>query len=202
MTGENNFPVERNPDGTFKQGYTLEYDPRDHSKYINKRKEIADNKYSNLYFDGLTDKEIANRTNSGLSAVQSWRWRRKLSPNHPVNMTGRNEDGTFKPKRVKGSRDVYTHSRDGLKKWKYNILNRDSFTCQLCGSENNLEVHHNKEKFLSILDRFLPERELEKGLSWEEKKIISNKIIEYHYTNNVSGITLCSNCHKNIHRGD
>lgn len=35
----------------------------------------------------------------------------------------------------------------------------------------------------------------------DEKRKIVNKIVDYHITNNVSGITLCHSCHKIEHPG-
>lgn len=54
------------------------------------------------------------------------------------------------------------------KNWRKKILGRDNYTCQCCGSKQNLEVHHNKSV------RFYPELA----------------------TNINNGITLCNSCHK------
>lgn len=52
-----------------------------------------------------------------------------------------------------------------------NVLNRDAYTCQCCGSKNNIQVHH--------LD----------GYDWCKEK----------RTEVENGITLCEICHKNFH---
>jgi transposase len=58
------------------------------------------------------------------------------------------------------------------KKWRETVLERDNFTCQECGSTEQLHVHH----MLSFADH--PERR------WD----INN------------GITVCVSCHEKIHR--
>ncbi len=58
------------------------------------------------------------------------------------------------------------------RKWRKGILNRDSYTCQNCGSKENLEVHHIKS---------FAEHE-------EERYSTEN------------GITLCRKCHMALHK--
>lgn len=151
-----------------------------------------------LYELGYSDKELGKIVGLGSSGVANWRWKRNIPPNFEetdkVDTKGR-----FKPKNIKGSRDIYTHTRDLLIKWKYNIMKNDGFVCQLCGSKKDKEVHHNQETFMDIMKKFLPNRELEKELTWDEKKVIAKKIADYHYSNNVSAITLCHSCHQWIH---
>lgn len=55
--------------------------------------------------------------------------------------------------------------------WRKKVLERDNNTCQLCGSTSNLHVHHIKQFAQDKSERF--------------------------YLDN--GITLCANCHKEIH---
>lgn len=59
----------------------------------------------------------------------------------------------------------------GYDKFKKKVLERDDYTCQLCGAKNDLVVHHKKsyDKYQRL------------------RTVISN------------GITLCNNCHKKIH---
>lgn len=155
-----------------------------------------------LYELGLSDLEIGEIVGLGSSGIANWRWKRNIPPNFEetdkVDAKGR-----FKPKNIKGSRDIYTHTRAGLIDWKYLIMQRDNFKCVMCGDTNDKEVHHNKEKFMDIMKKFLPNREIEKELTWNEKKRIAGQIVKYHYDNNVSGITVCGSCHRKIHsKGD
>lgn len=59
----------------------------------------------------------------------------------------------------------------GYSKWRFNCLKRDNYTCQKCGSKEFLCVHHIKPY----------------ALYPNLRTQISN------------GITLCKNCHKQIH---
>lgn len=58
------------------------------------------------------------------------------------------------------------------KKWKKEVLNRDNYRCQNCGSIKNLVVHH-------------------------IKGFAKNKEERFNVNN---GITLCQKCHKEVHK--
>lgn len=60
------------------------------------------------------------------------------------------------------------------KNWKKEVLKRDNFTCQKCGSKNNLVVHH--IKYFS-----------------------KNKNLRFDIDN---GIVLCNLCHKEVHKSE
>ena len=93
--------------------------------------------------------------------------------------------------------NVLVRSDDRLyKNWKYEILKRDKFKCKKCGGNDTLEVHHDGETMSEILLKYV-----DKSIDYtfEEKKIIVDKIIEYHTVENVSGITLCKSCHMKLH---
>jgi len=82
------------------------------------------------------------------------------------------------------------------KNWKYKILKRDGFKCKECNTGHNLEVHHNKQTMSEILSIYVDKT---KDYTFNEKKVIVDKIIEYHTIENVSGVTLCKNCHMKLH---
>lgn len=85
------------------------------------------------------------------------------------------------------------------KHWKRPILERDGFRCKRCGvgSEGMLEVHHDQERFATIVQRFLPADHHQ--LSWDEETGVVEKIVDYHVTASVSGVTLCHGCHDSSH---
>ena len=60
----------------------------------------------------------------------------------------------------------------GYSKFRKKVLERDNYTCQLCGSKNNLEVHHIKPY-----------------AKYPRLRVSVN-----------NGITYCNQCHKAIHR--
>jgi hypothetical protein len=80
--------------------------------------------------------------------------------------------------------------------WIYPILKKQNFTCQTCGSTDNLEVHHNSETMSEILHKFVDKNG---EYTFEEKRKIMNDVIDYHITEEVSGKVLCKECHKNLH---
>lgn len=59
------------------------------------------------------------------------------------------------------------------KSWRTDVLTRDDHTCQICGATNDLHAHH----ILSYCDYPALRMDLP------------------------NGITLCKNCHVNVHRG-
>src|SRR3990167_8261822 len=81
--------------------------------------------------------------------------------------------------------------------WKYPTLQKNQFKCEKCFSTKKLTIHHDKQKMHEIIELFIPEDKHE--LSHEEKKDIISKIVQYHVDNNVSGVTLCKDCHKKEH---
>lgn len=64
-----------------------------------------------------------------------------------------------------------SRNESGYGKFRKDVLKRDNFTCQLCGSNEKLEVHHKRPyaKYKTL------------------RTTVSN------------GITLCEKCHKKIH---
>lgn len=86
---------------------------------------------------------------------------------------------------------------DFYKFWKYPILLRNQFKCQDCNQTGNLHVHHDKQLMCEIVKKHLSENK--DDLTYERKKDIAHKIIQYHVDFNVSGISLCKSCHKKRH---
>jgi hypothetical protein len=80
--------------------------------------------------------------------------------------------------------------------WVYPILVADGFKCTECNSTSKLEVHHNKETMAEIISMFTDSH---KEHSFEEKDVITEMVIDYHINSNVSGKTLCKNCHNSKH---
>jgi hypothetical protein len=80
--------------------------------------------------------------------------------------------------------------------WVYPILVRDGFKCVRCGCTHNLEVHHTNETMADILHMSVDEY---KEYTFEEKRDIMNKVIDYHIQYGVSGETLCKECHMKLH---
>ncbi len=82
--------------------------------------------------------------------------------------------------------------------WKYPILVRDGFKCAECGNTNSkLHVHHNEEQMCKIIEKHILDDMDPK--TFEEKEFIADAVVDYHIKNNVSGITLCKECHENKH---
>ena len=82
--------------------------------------------------------------------------------------------------------------------WVYPKLKASGFRCIKCGSTDSLEVHHDCERFASILFKAVQELG-EPGESFEKKHLIAEWVTNYHIEKNVSGMVLCNGCHDGEH---
>lgn len=78
-------------------------------------------------------------------------------------------------------------------------MKRDNFICQDCGATNHLEVHHDKEELSDLIQRLLKEGKIKQATNHQEALAAAETIIDYHIIGEVSGITVCKNCHHNYH---
>lgn len=83
--------------------------------------------------------------------------------------------------------------------WKYPILVKDGFKCTKCENTKDLHIHHDREKFSDIIKKVMTIDDYDNIDNFEVKKLITEKVIDYHVNNKVSGITLCKECHNNLH---
>lgn len=82
--------------------------------------------------------------------------------------------------------------------WTYPKLLASGFTCQKCGSKNDLEVHHDGERFATILQK----ARVALGDVTEDfasHQAYARWVADYHLDNQVSGVTLCVECHDRAH---
>lgn len=100
---------------------------------------------------------------------------------------------------VSSVQNVARNDKRLYEQWKYPILTRDGFKCVECGNNKDLHVHHNNEKYSDIIKKVMTIEDYENLDSYDVKKRITDKILEYHIKNKVSGITLCKECHNKVH---
>lgn len=90
------------------------------------------------------------------------------------------------------------HSSNRLyKEWKFPLLEKANFKCNRCKSSDELHVHHDKERMADIIK--LHTDTDKKELSFDEKKMIVEKVIDHHIDNHTSGEILCEVCHMEEH---
>jgi len=83
--------------------------------------------------------------------------------------------------------------------WTYPKMYAQGFKCQICSAAGpGLEVHHDAERFASILHKAIIELG-EPGDDFEKKTQIAEWVTEYHLSNDVSGLVLCRKCHDEQH---
>lgn len=77
---------------------------------------------------------------------------------------------------------------------------RDDFTCQRCNDRRggNLVVHHDRERFADIIHRVRGDRDVS-AMSFEEQGLLVAEVVRYHLENDVHGVTLCRDCHREVH---
>jgi hypothetical protein len=85
--------------------------------------------------------------------------------------------------------------------WKYPKLVTAGFKCSTCGSPKELQVHHSKIKMNEIYKLVKGELGIsDNDLDVEDNKNkIANAVAKYHIDNNIEGIVLCHDCHKQEH---
>lgn len=83
--------------------------------------------------------------------------------------------------------------------WAYPKLRSSGFKCVRCDKPGpGLEVHHDCERFASILHKAIASLG-EAGDDFEKKSAIADWVVAYHVNNDVSGIVLCEDCHEKAH---
>lgn len=163
-----------------------------------------------------TDERVADYGSKGSVTILSNQQERAR---RSKNMKARRTNGTIvdltkeNHSQWKGGISPLNHfchaNRNLYNNWKYPKLRAADFKCIVCGCGNHIEVHHNKETFSEIL------REQAALAGWDEnfavslesnnqqlislKDKISEAVADYHIKNNVSGIVLCEECHKEEH---
>lgn len=85
--------------------------------------------------------------------------------------------------------------------WSYPKMKESEFTCKKCGRNKSIQVHHDGERFAEILKEGMNAYNVINAneLEYEEKVKIAEWVVEYHIENDVSGIVLCEDCHKQEH---
>lgn len=86
--------------------------------------------------------------------------------------------------------------------WSRPIMERDRFTCQHCGKQGTLCVHHDQERFAEILQKAMQHLQASDAtqLTFDQKQELSLWVIDYHLDNKISGVVLCEKCHEEVHR--
>ena len=160
-----------------------------------------------VWNDGLTketDNRVLENTKKSKKSINSNPKELKRRATHMKKM--RNNDIRFQSKFGKesanwkgGTSPINSMIRSNKRlytDWIYPILIEQRFTCQECNSTKKLEVHHDKETMAEIIQKFVSK---EDEYTFDEKRDIMNKVIDYHIENQVSGKTLCNDCHKELH---
>jgi hypothetical protein len=79
------------------------------------------------------------------------------------------------------------------KHWRKAVLKRDNYTCQICGSKENLEAHHIKE-FNILLKEFL--QQYSQFSPIDDKETLVRLAMTYQpFYELTNGKTLCYDCH-------
>ena len=88
--------------------------------------------------------------------------------------------------------------------WSRPIMERDGFACRVCGKQSDLCVHHDGERFSTVLQKAMERFRVDDAsqLTFEQKSELCLWVIDYHLDNGVSGVTLCEDCHTAAHASD
>lgn len=83
--------------------------------------------------------------------------------------------------------------------WKHPILQRDGYKCVQCSNGKNLHVHHDKDTFSEIVKKVMTLDDFEHIEEFDRKREVADRVVEYHIKHNISGVTLCCECHNKLH---
>ena len=156
---------------------------------------------------GLTKETDDRVKENGISSAKSYTDERKQE--YSNRMRKMRNDGTIPTLYGKDSsqwqggvssvNQIARASTKLYKEWKYPILVRDGFKCTHCPNTTDLHVHHDKETFSEIIKKVMTIDDYEKLEEFDRKKEVSERVVDYHINQKVSGITLCSGCHNDLH---
>ena len=100
-----------------------------------------------------------------------------------------------------GSSAIQPLARSHLHRfWVYPKLREQPY-CSKCASNQNLCVHHDQERFASILRKAMDVIGDDDG-TYERRQAVAEWVADYHITEQVSGIVLCYDCHMQAHALD
>lgn len=134
-------------------------------------------------------KELQRRANCMRDARLDGRIPSLTGPDHPQWNGGTSALAT------------YCHSSSKLyATWKYPKLLASNFTCQRCGGNQRLEVHHCGERMAAIIKRFAEQLGYDGTDATQQLKYqVAEAVATYHVEADVPGIVLCVSCHDREH---
>lgn len=185
--------------------HTIDRRSLSESQWNFKNREIPSDFYSkeimeNLYLkEGLSKKELGQRYNCDPCVID--RVLRTLGIRVRNNAESKKglRVGERHPNWRGGITSLSARLREYLSSYEFqkSILNRDNNKCRICGSKDNLHIHH-LIPFKNILDRIIIQNyPLSPTDNADELYNIAIKNEELNNTNNL--ITVCSMCHHRIH---
>lgn len=150
-----------------------------------------------LYLEGYSSTEIAKKLNCStgpiLKALKNVSKRNSWDYDQHISKTQGNGENHHSWKG--GYKSVYDRIRD-LKvywDWRNFIIKRDNGQCQVCGTKDNLEVHH-KTTLKTLVTKYSKSNNKKvTDLTFEDLK-------DKFFYNTDNGITYCKKCHKDYHK--
>lgn len=140
--------------------------------------------------NGFTKGTISLPWNKGLTKYTSKRMM-SVSKKNSINQIGRIPWNKGIVSEYNNIRELIRNLQE-FKNWRYSVYRRDKNTCQICGhkQDNNMSVHaHHIISLMNIIKEY--------NITNYEEALLCDLLWD---TNN--GVTLCEECHKNIHYGN
>ena len=84
------------------------------------------------------------------------------------------------------------------KQWRNALFTRDNYTCQKCGSKENIETHHSEKSFNELFMEFL--QAYDQFSPFEDQDTLLRLAVKWQPFWTAEGETLCGKCHRELNK--
>lgn len=149
-----------------------------------------------LYLKGYSCDQLAEKFNCSKTPIL--RVLKDVPKRKPTDYTSHkchNQSEEKNPNWKGGYKSVYDRIRDLKSYWDWRnfIIKRDNGQCQVCGTKDNLEVHH-KTTLKTLVTKY------SKSNNKKVKDLTFEDLNDKFFYNRDNGITYCKKCHKDYHK--
>lgn len=151
-------------------------------------------KSSEAYYEAIASRPNISKENNPMFGKEHSEESRKKMSKSRIGKTG--EDATAWKGGLTSLNRRIRHILHTRYNWYYRVYKRDKFKCTNCGSTKQIDAHHIKPLSLMIRNHL-------SSISIDSDKEKTEYIVSQPDIKDedlINGITLCRNCHKEVHK--